>query len=88
MEEVKYTVGVELRQNGDGRFYFYLLADESADIEMIRSILAGGLMLSILAEKTPESQSKAMTDVIEYMNSEFVSVNSFSDIDGSAVPNE
>jgi hypothetical protein len=88
MSEVKYTVGVELRQNEDGRFYFYLLADESVNIEMIRSILAGGLMLSILAEKTPESQSKAMTDVIEYMNSEFVSVNSFSDIDGSAVPNE
>jgi hypothetical protein len=55
---------------------------------MIRSILAGGLMLTILAEKTPESQSKAMTDVIDYMNREFVSIDSFSDIDGSAVPNE
>ena len=88
MEEVKYTVGVEFRQKEDGRFYFNLLAGDSVNLEMIRSILAGGLMLSILAEKTPESQSKAMTDVIDYMNREFVSIDSFSDIDGSAVPNE
>jgi hypothetical protein len=45
-------------------------------------------MLTILAEKTPESQSKAMTDVIDYMNREFVSIDSFSDVGGSSVPNE
>jgi hypothetical protein len=88
MEDVKITVGVEIRQKEDGRFYFNLLAGDSVNIEMIRSILAGGLMLSILTEKTPESQSKAMGDVIDYMNREFVSIDSFSDIDGSAVPNE
>lgn len=88
MEDVKITVGVELRQKEDGRFYFNLLAGDSVNIDMIRSILAGGLMLTILAEKTPESQSKAMTDVIDYMNREFVSIDSFSDVGGPAVPNE
>jgi hypothetical protein len=34
------------------------------------------------------TESKAMTEVIDYMNREFVSIDSFSDIDGSAVPNE
>jgi len=88
MSEDKYTVSVELKQNEDGSFYFNLLADDDVDIQMIRSILAGGLMLSILAEKTSESQSKAMMDVIDYMQREFVSTNSFTDIDGPAVPNE
>ena len=88
MEDVKITVGVEVRQKEDGRFYFNLLTGDSVNIDMIRSILAGGLMLTILAEKTPESQSKAMTDVIEYMNREFVSIDGFSDVAGSAVPNE
>jgi hypothetical protein len=88
MSEAKYTVSVEVKQNEDGRFYFNLLADDDVDIQMIRSILAGGLMLSILAEKTPESQSKAMMDVINYMQREFVSIDSFSDIGGPAVPNE
>jgi hypothetical protein len=45
-------------------------------------------MLTILAEKTPESQSKAMTDVIDYMQREFISIDSFSDIGGSLAPNE
>lgn len=88
MEDVKITVGVEVRQKEDGRFYFNLLTGDSVNIEMIRSILAGGLMLTILAEKTPESQSKAMMDVIEYMNREFVAIDGFSDVAGSAVPNE
>ena len=88
MSEFKYTVAVELKQNEDGRFYFNLLANDELDIEMIRSVLAGGLMLTILAEKTPESQSKAMTDVIDYMQREFISIDSFSDIGGSLAPNE
>jgi len=46
------------------------------------------LMLSILSEKTPEAQSKAMTDIINYMQREFVSIDSFSDIGGPAVPKE
>jgi hypothetical protein len=57
-------------------------------MEMIRSILAGGLMLTILSEKTPEAQSKAMMDIINYMQREFVSIDSFSDIGGPAVPKE
>jgi hypothetical protein len=88
MSEAKYTVSVEVKQNEDGRFYFNISADESVDMEMIRSILAGGLMLSILSEKTPEAQSKAMTDIINYMQREFVSIDSFSDIGGPMVPKE
>ena len=88
MDNIKYTVGVQVNQKEDGRFYFNILADDSVDMEMIRSILAGGLMLAILSEKTPEAQSKAMMDIINYMQREFVSIDSFSDIGGPAVPKE
>jgi hypothetical protein len=86
MNDLKITIGVEVTQREDGRFYFNLLADESVNLESIRSILAGGLMLSILAEKTPESQAKAMEDVINYMSEEFISVDAFKDKGGPAIP--
>lgn len=85
MEELKITIGVEVTQKEDGRFHFNLLAPETVNLETIRSILAGGLMLSILGEKTPESQAKAMEEVINYMSEEFISVDSFSDKGGPAI---
>lgn len=88
MEETKITVGVEVTQREDGKFYFNLLAGDHVTIESIRSILAGGLVLSILAEKTPEAQARAMKETLDYMNKEFVSVDAFADLGGPAVPNE
>ena len=91
MGEIKVTVGVEVTQKDDGKFYFNLLAENHVTIESIRSILAGGLVLSILAEKTPEAQAKAMKEVLAYMNKEFVSTDTFAetvDLEDSDEPNE
>ena len=91
MGEIKVTVGVEVTQKEDGRYYFNLLAADHVNIESIRSILAGGLVLSILAEKTPEAQAKAMKEVLDYMNKEFVSTDTFAetvDSEDSDEPNE
>ena len=91
MGEIKVTVGVEVTQKEDGRYYYNLLAAEHVNIEAIRSILAGGLVLSILAEKTPEAQAKAMKEVLDYMNKEFVSTDTFAetvDSEDSDEPNE
>ena len=91
MAEIKVTVGVEVTQKDDGKFYFNLLAENHVTIESIRSILAGGLVLSILAEKTPEAQAKAMKEVLAYMNKEFVSTDTFAetvDSEDSDEPNE
>ena len=91
MAEIKVTVGVEVTQKEDGRYYYNLLAAEHVNIEAIRSILAGGLVLSILAEKTPEAQAKAMKEVLDYMNKEFVSTDTFAetvDSEDSDEPNE
>lgn len=91
MAEIKVTVGVEVTQREDGRYYYNLLAADHVNIEAIRSILAGGLVLSILAEKTPEAQAKAMKEVLDYMNKEFVSTDAFAetvDLGDSDEPNE
>jgi hypothetical protein len=49
-------------------------------MEDIRSILVGGVALSIRSEKTPELQAKVMRDVIEHLESEFINPDSFDDL--------
>jgi hypothetical protein len=46
---------------------------------MIRSLFVGGVPLSIRAEETPKDQAKALRDVIDYLESEFIDPDSFSD---------
>lgn len=79
MEEIKMKVTVEVTAKDNGTFLFDILAPELLNDEMIRSILAGGLALSIRAEKTPKEQAKVLRDVIEYLESEFIDPDSFSD---------
>ena len=86
-EEIKYQVCVDLTISNE-RYYFNILAQEGLDVENIRSILAGGLSLTILSEKTPEKQGQALRGVIDYLESELVNVDSFTDISGPVVPKE
>jgi hypothetical protein len=46
---------------------------------MIRSVLVGGVALSIRAEETPKDQARALRGVIDYLESEFIDPDSFSD---------
>ena len=84
-DETKIHVGVDLTIRDD-KFYFNISAHEGLDVDAIRSILAGGLALTILSEKTPEKQGQALRAVIDYLESELVSVDSFTDIGGPLVP--
>ena len=70
-------VSVEVK---DGRFFFDIMADKDLYMEDIRSILVGGVALSIRSEKTPELQAKAMKDVINHLESEFINPDSFDDL--------
>jgi len=79
MEENKIKVSVEVTIEGDNNFLFNILAPQSLDSDMIRSILVGGVALSIRAEETPKDQAKALRDVIDYLESEFINPDSFSD---------
>jgi len=87
VEETKYQAGVELTIR-DGRYYFNILAQEGLDIDAVRSILVGGLSLTILSEKTPEKHGQALRGVVDYLESELVDIDSFTDIGGPVVPKE
>jgi hypothetical protein len=77
--EDKMFVGVSVTVK-DGRYYFDIMADKGLYMEDIRSILVGGVALSIRGEKTPELQAKAMKDVISHLESEFINPDSFDDL--------
>jgi hypothetical protein len=77
--ENKFMVGVSVTIK-DGRFFFDIMADKGMDMEDIRSILVGGVALSIRSEKTPELQANAIREVIEHLESEFINPDSFNDL--------
>ena len=79
MEENKIKVTVEVIIEGDDNFIFNILAPQSLDRDMIRSVLSGGVALSIRAEETPKDQARALRGVIDYLESEFIDPDSFSD---------
>ena len=80
MEENKIKVSVEVTIEDDDNFIFNILAPRSLNTDMIRSVLVGGVALSIRAEETPKDQAKALKDVIDYLESEFIDPDSFSDV--------
>jgi hypothetical protein len=75
----KMFVGVSVTIK-DGRFFFDIMANKGLSMEDIRSILVGGVSLSIRSEKTPELQAKVMRSVIDHLESEFINPDSFKDI--------
>jgi hypothetical protein len=79
MEEIKLTVTIEVTAKDD-KFFYNILAQKGMDINDIRSVLCGGVALSIRGEETPKLQAEALRDVINYLESEFINVESFSDV--------
>jgi len=79
MEENKLKVVVEVIIEEDNNYLFNISAPPSLDNDMIRSILIGGVSLSIRVEETPKEQAKALREVIDYLESEFIDPDSFSD---------
>ena len=66
----------------DGRMYLNIQQqdDESftlLSMENIRPLLAGALAMAIRASK---DEGKAMKETMDYLNDEFVNIDSFSDI--------
>jgi hypothetical protein len=43
------------------------------------NILAGGLALVIRSEESPKTQGEMMSDVVKYLESELINIDSFSD---------
>lgn len=78
MEDIKLTVTVEVTVKGD-KFFYDILAQKNMDIDSITSILCGGVALSIRGKETPKLQAESLKGVIDYLESEFINIESFSD---------
>ena len=79
MEETNMKVCVEVSVV-DGKFLFDISAHKSLSIEDIRSILVGGVCLTIHGEKTPKDQGRVLREVIEHMEEDFIDIDSFKDV--------
>ena len=79
MEDIKLTVTVEVTVKDD-KFFYNILAQKGIDMDSIMSILCGGVALSIRGKETPKLQAEALKSVIEYLESEFINVESFTDV--------
>ena len=79
MEENKLKVIVDL-ESVDGNYIFDISASNHLSIEEIRSILVGGVCLTIHGEKTPKDQARVLKEVINHMEQDFIDTDSFSDV--------
>jgi len=76
-EKLSVTVDVTLRDN---KFFYNIMAKKGMNIDDIMSVLCGAISLSIRSRETPELQGQTLRDIIGHLESEFINVNSFSDV--------
>jgi hypothetical protein len=79
MEDMKLTVTVEVTLKDD-KFFYNILAQKGMNVDEILTVLCGGVAISIRGKETPKLQAEAIKDVITYLESEFINVDSFSDV--------
>lgn len=79
MEDVKMKVCVEVSMV-DEKYLFDISAHKSLSIQDIRSILVGGVCLTIHGEDNPKDQAVAIKDVIDYIEQDFIDIDSFKDV--------
>jgi len=76
-EKLSVTVNVTLRDN---KFFYDIMAKKGMNINDIISVLCGAISLSIRSRETPELQGQTLRDIIGHLESEFINVDSFSDV--------
>lgn len=75
MSEYKITVGL-IQEDGISKFNVLQPNGQDLGLQGIRKILMGALALTI---RISENDVEAMRETIEYLESEFVNVDSFKD---------
>ena len=76
-EKLSVTVDVSLRDN---KFFYNIMAKKGMNMDEIISVLCGAISLSIRSRETPELQGQTLRDIIGHLESEFINVDSFSDV--------
>jgi len=79
MEEEKLSVTVDVTLK-DNKFLYNIMAKKGMNIDDITSVLCGAISLSIRSMETPELQGQTLRDIIGHLESEFINVDSFSDV--------
>lgn len=79
MEETKLKVCIDVTVVDD-KYLFDISAHKSLTIEDIRSILVGGVCMTIHGEKTPKDQGRVLREVIDHMEKDFIDTDSFKDV--------
>ena len=78
-EEDKLSVAVDVTLK-DNKFFYNIMAKKDMNIDEIISVLCGAISLSIRSRETPELQGQTLRDIIGHLESEFINVDSFSDV--------
>jgi len=76
-EKLSVTVDVTLKDN---KFFYNIMAMKGMNMDEIISVLCGAIALSIRSRETPELQGQTLRDIIGHLESEFINVDSFSDV--------
>jgi hypothetical protein len=79
MEEEKLSVTVDVSLK-DNKFFYNIMAKKGMNMDEIISVLCGAISLSIRSRETPELQGQTLRDIIGHLESEFINVDSFSDV--------
>jgi hypothetical protein len=79
MEEEKLSVTVDVTLK-DNKFFYDIMAKKGMNMDEIISVLCGAISLSIRSRETPELQGQTLRDIIGHLESEFINVDSFSDV--------
>jgi hypothetical protein len=72
-EDLGVRITIEVVEEEGGRYDYNISANNGLTLEEVRAVLAGALSLTILGEPDPPSQSEALSNVIHYLETEFVS---------------
>jgi hypothetical protein len=72
-EDLGVKITIEVIEEEGGRYDYNISANNGLTLEEVRAILAGALSITILGEPDPPSQAEALSNVINYLETEFVS---------------
>jgi hypothetical protein len=75
--EITKRIVVDFKHDGERAYFNILLPEgEKTTTDEMAKILSGALALCIRSSK---NESELMSQIIEYLNEEYVNINSFSD---------
>jgi uncharacterized protein YggU (UPF0235/DUF167 family) len=75
MEEHGARIIIEVTEKTQGRYDYFISGSHQLSLSETRGILVGALHLCVMGENTPSEQGKALREVIEFLESEFISTD-------------